>query len=369
MFTAVPAPQTCEERMARSSSRPLFAVVTGRAHSGTTILSMLIKNAPGVFGGLEGGMLLARTPAELNRTRQIRNSSNHRDRMLNFVDGNLLNPRKAWNVSAAGLERLAASPCAVDLYERLLRESPLLRAMGPRVQVLDKFPEYERELSEILWRAPGVPFVVSEKGSSPDAHERAQQRRAAFPHVRHTDWQRIHFVRHEELLSNPSRTMRSVFSFLGLGNDAWRDSFLNMSGVFAKLAPVLGQKEAAAIAQQFSFCPAAAGSTCQDLWRPGLTEWRQEREQYMGPVLPAEEGAGSLAEAVWGLMTSVWGLLSGDHEDRSWLSANRTDMLAAVVAGGLGITITAMLAFVLVVLLGMVVDCLIRDARWDEEEF
>ena len=89
----------------------------------------------------------------------------------------------------------------------------------------------------------------------------------------------------------------------------------------------------------------------------------------MGPVLPAEEGAGSLAEAVWGLMTSVWGLLSGDREDRSWLSANRTDMLAAVVAGGLGITITAMLAFVLVVLLGMVVDCLIRDARWDEEDF
>ena len=226
----VPARYTTEvqEPPARSTGA-LFAVVTGMEHSGTTVLSSLIKNAPGVFGGFECGFLLAPAPAKFDAKccrpwdAWIRQGGAH-----------------MWNVSAGGLRSIRSASGFDDMYARLIAASPTLRAI-PNVKVLDKTPAYIRRLTTVLNKVPGVPCVVSVKGNSTNPELLNAQRHHAS---------RILVVEHEQLVADPHGTMRQVFGFLRLH---WLPSYLSMRGFVQQLALSHSKCGSERIAGEYAF--------------------------------------------------------------------------------------------------------------------
>ena len=193
---------------------PLFAIVTGLEHSGTTVLSRLIMNAPGVFGGFECGLLLAATPAAFRRTHPwyqwMQADPPSRPRPTRSASGGgdggaaAAAPPNLWSVAATGMGRITNASCHAEAFDRLRAESPVLAALRGdgrpppppwgdddddgrlratatagaavdadrpprphrprRIRVLDKTPRYVLNLAKVLERAGGcVPCVVSVK--------------------------------------------------------------------------------------------------------------------------------------------------------------------------------------------------------------
>ena len=49
----------------------IFCIITGIEHSGTTMVSSLLMNAPNVYGAFELGLLLAPTPQQFNNKKHV----------------------------------------------------------------------------------------------------------------------------------------------------------------------------------------------------------------------------------------------------------------------------------------------------------
>ena len=300
----------------------LFAIVTGLEGSGTTVLSSLIKNAPGVFGGFECGFLLAPEPSAFNAScchpwdEWIQEGGDH-----------------MWNVSAKGLKRIRAADGFANMYARLILESPTLKAI-PNVRVLDKTPRYAYNLPAVLRKAPGVPCVVSVRGNATDPSVYEALR--LYP-------QRVLLVEHEALLAEPSATMRTVFAFLREHQDEeeeedrtalrWEDSYLSMRGFAEQLA--LSDSDAcevAQIAEVYRFRPGAhtPGSWSPPSTPPGAQDEPPERERDAAALPPecvvsAPPGSGRGTECMQGgLVTFV-----GANSDGSFVL--RGEMMAEVV--------------------------------------
>jgi hypothetical protein len=218
-------------------SGPLFAVVTGREHSGTTVVSSLIKNAPGVFGGFECGFLLAQSPADYGT------AACRACRPFDAWLGTNVNRMHMWNVSAEGLGHIRGARDFEDMYARLARESPTLRAI-PGVRVLDKTPRYFYALGGVLDKVPGVPCIVTVK----DPHDPFREGGPLHGARRHAA--RINVVHYRNLTADPHGTMRRIFDFLGL---EWDPSYLHMRGFVQQLALSHGESRAEEIASHFAF--------------------------------------------------------------------------------------------------------------------
>ena len=97
------------------------------------------------------------------------------------------------------------------------------------VRVLDKTPAYVQVLPDVLRRAPGVPCIVMMKGGK--SHPSVVEARREFG-------DRMLEVNYEDLLRKPHLTMRRICTFLRLDGDAWREEYLNMTGVRVRVKAV-----------------------------------------------------------------------------------------------------------------------------------
>lgn len=119
-------------------------LICGLEHSGTTLVSELFRQVPGVGSGFECGVLLCDTPAAF---RDLQPFAGHME--------------SGWGVTAAELSRCCDAPDFAAFYARLRSVS---RKVGPETRVLfDKTPRYLSDLTAVLRRAGPVPVLVTVK--------------------------------------------------------------------------------------------------------------------------------------------------------------------------------------------------------------
>lgn len=130
---------------------PVRVVITGIEHSGTTLLSTLIKQNSHLAGGFECGFLLADSPHD------FKNVHPWYEWMQEPVT------EHQWGVSAEHLERICSANSWEQAYRRLLKYSPVFERGGTQ-QICDKTPRYMSCLDDVLDKLPDyIPCIVIEK--------------------------------------------------------------------------------------------------------------------------------------------------------------------------------------------------------------
>ena len=118
-------------------------VICGVEHSGTTLISDLFRQAPGVDSGFEVGVLLRASPRRFPKTQPYAREI-----------------LRGWTITSDELEFCCDTDSFVEFYGRLQRAS---RALKPAtLRIFDKTPRYMAYLDSCLEKVP-VPFVVTYK--------------------------------------------------------------------------------------------------------------------------------------------------------------------------------------------------------------
>lgn len=191
-------------------------LICGLEHTGTTLISDLFRQLPGVDSGFECGVLLRDSPAEFAR--------------LEPFASNML---KGWGITADQLAECCAAEDFDTFYTRLMAASTAIDA-GTR-EIFDKTPRYLSELTAVLGRCD-CPVVVSYK--DPRAIVCSDYKRARtddfdtwydgyakgkLRYVQtcydefsaHADNPRVTTVGLEELAMNSRATMERMFAHVG----------------------------------------------------------------------------------------------------------------------------------------------------------
>lgn len=118
-------------------------VICGMEHTGTTLVSDLFRQVPGLDAGFEVGVLLRDTPAQ-------------------FVDlkpfsDNIL---QGWGITRAQFEQCCSAKDHREFYDRLVVASTTLRE--GTTTIFDKTPRYVAQLESCLAKID-VPFIVTHK--------------------------------------------------------------------------------------------------------------------------------------------------------------------------------------------------------------
>ncbi len=116
-------------------------VICGPEHSGTTLVSDLFRQVPGIDAGFEVGVLLAATP-----------------RAFPAMQVHAEITRWGWGIDQAALEQCCDTDDHATFYARLQAASTVLRP-GTRT-VFDKTPRYLAELQACMARVAAPVFVV-----------------------------------------------------------------------------------------------------------------------------------------------------------------------------------------------------------------
>ena len=200
----------------------LAAIVCGYEKSGTTLISGMLRDQPGLGAGFEGGLLLAASP------RAFRRETFH-----------YLLMGREWGLTAAELHEVTDTEDFEEGYRRLRELSPVIADKS--VRLVDKTPAYMRELDQVLDRYPDTKCVVSVRDpralfnswagvltthpGGEDSYINANfdyfvdrftsyaqgYRRASAAHPR-----RVMLVKMEELTQSPAASFAGIFSFLSL---------------------------------------------------------------------------------------------------------------------------------------------------------
>jgi hypothetical protein len=197
-------------------------VITGLERSGTTVVSELFRQVPGVDAGFEIGVLLAATPREFLG-------------MAPFA-GNMLHD---WGLTQAALEMCCDTDDFAVFYERLRASSTVMRP-GTRM-IFDKTPRYIATLDDCMRKA-AVPFFIIFKDPratvfsdfkvsgaadfdrwfedyAPEKIGYMRLAYAQFERVRLAADNRVCLVRLEELCLQPRETCVRVLAHAGMEFD------------------------------------------------------------------------------------------------------------------------------------------------------
>jgi hypothetical protein len=129
---------------------PLGFVICGIEHSGTTMVSDLFRQVPGVGSGFETGILLADTPADFAG-----------------VATHFKWFRDSWGLSAEDVTALCASPDFGQFYTQLAARA---RILPPGTHtIFDKTPRYLVALKDCLGRV-SAPFIATYKDPRAQLH-------------------------------------------------------------------------------------------------------------------------------------------------------------------------------------------------------
>lgn len=191
-------------------------LICGLEHTGTTLISDLFRQVPGLDSGFECGVLLRDTPAEF--------------RTLQPFAGNML---KGWGITEADLDACCAEPGFDGFYARLMQVSTVLSA--DTTAIFDKTPRYLSDLTAVLGRSD-CPVVVSYKdpraivfsdfkraktGDFNGWYDRYRSPKLRYVQncydefIRHRDNPRVTTVGLEELAMNSRATMERMFAHAG----------------------------------------------------------------------------------------------------------------------------------------------------------
>ncbi len=118
-------------------------VVCGLEHSGTTLISELLRQVPGVDAGFEIGALLGGSPREFP-----------------YLEPYAEHLRKNWNLSEQTFSHCCDTNSFATFYRRLKAATTVLRP-GTKV-MFDKTPRYLSRLSECMDKV-AVPFIIAYK--------------------------------------------------------------------------------------------------------------------------------------------------------------------------------------------------------------
>jgi SAM-dependent methyltransferase len=258
----------------------LLCLVCGFERGGTTALSEVLRQAPGVEAGFEGGFLLARDPMSFPSVEPYYGMA-----------------LRGWNLALEDMDYVCSAPGWEEMYRRLAeRFRP-----GERVRVFDKTPRYMERLAEVMAKVPGVPVIVVVRDPRAlfwswlkRAGERPADWLEAYPARYHSYaagyraarraglGDRLLLVRHEDLSLHPEEEARRIFSFLGLDFDpaylSFAPRFRNVRGEGVTSAFVLEYRDHLTAGECEQILEATAG--CADWW------WKPP-EGFAPPPLPA----------------------------------------------------------------------------------
>ncbi len=122
--------------------QPKF-IICGMEHTGTTLISDLFRQVPGLDSGFECGVLLKDSPAEFEAFEPF---------AQNMLTG--------WGITAEQFAECCAAPDHTAFYDLLLERTTVLGE--GTVDIFDKTPRYLSELTSVLARSD-APIVVSYK--------------------------------------------------------------------------------------------------------------------------------------------------------------------------------------------------------------
>lgn len=123
------------------SSHPLSFILTGFEHSGTTLLSEIMRQQPNIDSGFEGGLLLVD---------QLSKFPEFEPFATNFKNG--------WKISDQELEIICSSNNYGLAYERIRKFSGIIK--DKNCELFDKTPRYLQQLSSVLNKVSDVKAVV-----------------------------------------------------------------------------------------------------------------------------------------------------------------------------------------------------------------
>jgi hypothetical protein len=224
-----------------NNNLPLFALVCGFEHSGTTLVSEILRQYPQLDSGFEGGFLL-----------------NNEAKKFLTTEPFYTNCKKGWGLSDQDLRYICDVNSWPELYFRLRERSTVIE--DKNIWLFDKTPRYMSALSDILERVPGVPCVVIVKDFR--AVFWSSYKRTKMPldkwynkifkrTMNHTlsyarSWKkalekglgdRILLIRYEELCLNQETETRKIFDFMDL---EFHEEYLVLNN--AKYKNVYGNK-------------------------------------------------------------------------------------------------------------------------------
>jgi len=192
-------------------------IVCGLEHTGTTLLSDLFRQVPGVDSGFEVGVLLSDLPSNFAT-----------------LDPFATNMLKGWGITRDELNKCCAQSTHDSFYNELKKRSTVLS--DDCSMVFDKTPRYLSQLSVCLQRTR-QPFVVSYKDPRAIVHSDFKRAGAVDfyewyegykpgkrqyismcyqQHQMNIDNPRVEFVALEELALNARASMERIFDHVGL---------------------------------------------------------------------------------------------------------------------------------------------------------
>ncbi len=216
-----------------TSSKPLAFIIGGFEHSGTTLVSEILRQHPMLDSAFEGGLLLPRELSEFPRMEPF---------AKNFKNG--------WKVSEGQLEEICKAPNVSKAYSLLRTHSGILKSRS--VMLFDKTPRYMAKLPEILFRVKDVKAVVMVRDMRSIIDSTFSRSKmglnewieGVYPITRrHTlsyldglsvalsdpsTAQRVMVVRYEDLVLSQRAKAKEIFDFLGYQFD---EQYLSFEGV------------------------------------------------------------------------------------------------------------------------------------------
>lgn len=191
-------------------------IICGLEHTGTTLISDLFRQLPGLDSGFECGVLLRSSPRDFPTLQPF---------AQNMLEG--------WGITQEDLNHCCATDQFAEFYRRLLAASTVLDV--DTTAIFDKTPRYLSELSKVLERSD-CPVVVSYK--DPRASVCSDFKRAKIDDfdtwyddyaprklryvetcykefVSHAGNPRVTTVGLEELAMNSRATMERMFTHVG----------------------------------------------------------------------------------------------------------------------------------------------------------
>jgi len=120
---------------------PLAFILTGFEHSGTTLVSEIMRQHPDIDSGFEGGLLLCNKISDFEKLEPFAS---------NF--------KNAWGIKDPDFVDICKSRNYSEAYEKIRLYSASIP--NKKNKIFDKTPRYLQKFPEVLARVPGVNAVV-----------------------------------------------------------------------------------------------------------------------------------------------------------------------------------------------------------------
>ncbi|MDJ0554513.1 MAG: sulfotransferase [Microcoleaceae cyanobacterium MO_207.B10] len=213
-----------------NNNNPLFALVCGFEHSGTTLVSEILRQHPHLDSGFEGGFLLNNEAKEFLTTEPFYTTS-----------------KKGWGLKDEDLSYICDADNWAEVYLRIRERAEVIK--NKNALLFDKTPRYMQKLPHVLERVPDIPCIVIVKDIRSvfwSSYKRTKMTidewykkifkrtcnhtlsyaRSCKKAIEKGLEERILLIRYEELCLDQKTQVKKIFNFLGL---EFQESYLTFN--------------------------------------------------------------------------------------------------------------------------------------------